>query len=48
MAEILAGRGKRGSVPEGWDGESGERVAEALLAFLAGWPPPRTAKALAA
>lgn len=48
VVEILAGRGKRGTVPEGWDGHSGERVAEALLAFLAGWPPPRTARALAA
>ncbi len=48
VVEILAGRGKRGTVPEGWDGHSGERVAEALLAFLAGWPPARTAKALAA
>jgi UDP-N-acetylglucosamine 2-epimerase (non-hydrolysing) len=48
VAEILAGRAKRGTVPEGWDGQSGERVAEALLAFLAGSPPPRTARALAA
>jgi UDP-N-acetylglucosamine 2-epimerase (non-hydrolysing) len=44
VEEILAGRGKRGGVPEGWDGHSGERVAEALLAFLAGWPPRRTAR----
>ena len=44
VEEILAGRGKRGEVPEGWDGHSGERVAEALLAFLAGWPPARTAR----
>jgi UDP-N-acetylglucosamine 2-epimerase (non-hydrolysing) len=44
VGEILAGRGKRGEVPEGWDGESGERVAEALLAFLAGWPAARTVR----
>ena len=30
------------------EAQSGERGAAALLAFLAGWPPPRTAKALAA
>ena len=44
VAEILAGRGKHGDVPEGWDGHSGDRVAEALLAFLAGWPPARTVR----
>ena len=44
VVEILAGRGKRGEVPEGWDGHSGDRVAEALLAFLAGWPPARTVR----
>jgi UDP-N-acetylglucosamine 2-epimerase (non-hydrolysing) len=42
VAEILAGRGKRGRVPEGWDGQAGERVADALEAFLAGSPPPKT------
>ncbi|MGK4006032.1 UDP-N-acetylglucosamine 2-epimerase (non-hydrolyzing) [Sorangium sp. So ce1036] len=40
---ILAGRGKRGTVPEGWDGKTGERIADALEAFLAGDPPPKTA-----
>jgi UDP-N-acetylglucosamine 2-epimerase (non-hydrolysing) len=44
VAEILAGRGKHGEVPEGWDGHSGDRVAEALMSFLAGWPPARTVK----
>jgi UDP-N-acetylglucosamine 2-epimerase (non-hydrolysing) len=39
---VLAGRGKRGRVPEGWDGNAAERVADALAAFLAGTPPPRT------
>lgn len=40
---ILAGNGKRGSIPEGWDGQTGERIADALIAFLAGTPPPKTA-----
>lgn len=40
---VLAGRGKAGSVPEGWDGRAGERVTDALQRFLAGAPPPRTA-----
>jgi UDP-N-acetylglucosamine 2-epimerase (non-hydrolysing) len=40
---ILAGRGKQGRVPDGWDGKAGERVADAIDAFLAGNPPPRTA-----
>jgi UDP-N-acetylglucosamine 2-epimerase (non-hydrolysing) len=41
--EILAGRGKRGRVPEGWDGRAAERVADAILRLLSGEPPPRTA-----
>lgn len=40
---ILAGRGKRGRVPEGWDGRAAERVADAIEAFFAGTPPPKTA-----
>jgi UDP-N-acetylglucosamine 2-epimerase (non-hydrolysing) len=44
VSEILAGRAKRGEVPEGWDGKSGERVAEALVAFLAGVPPPKSTR----
>jgi UDP-N-acetylglucosamine 2-epimerase (non-hydrolysing) len=40
---ILAGNPKRGKVPEGWDGKTGERIADALDAFLAGDPPPKTA-----
>lgn len=39
---ILAGRSKKGRVPEGWDGRAGERVADALLAFVAGSPPAKT------
>lgn len=41
--EIVAGRGKRGRVPDGWDGAAGERCADAIEAFLRGTPPPRTA-----
>ncbi|HEX3597925.1 MAG TPA: UDP-N-acetylglucosamine 2-epimerase (non-hydrolyzing) [Polyangiaceae bacterium] len=39
---ILEGRGKRGTVPEGWDGKAGERVADALERLLAGEPPAMT------
>jgi UDP-N-acetylglucosamine 2-epimerase (non-hydrolysing) len=39
---ILAGRGKRGRIPEGWDGRAGERVADAILRLVTGEPPPRT------
>ena len=40
---VIAGKGKRGSVPEGWDGSAGERCATAILALATGTPPPRTA-----
>lgn len=40
---ILAGRGKRGRIPEGWDGRAGERIAEAVEAFLAGEPRAKAA-----
>ncbi len=33
--EILAGRGKRGRVPELWDGRASERIAAHLAAWLA-------------
>jgi len=33
--EILAGRGKRGRVPELWDGHAAERIAAHLAAWLA-------------
>jgi UDP-N-acetylglucosamine 2-epimerase (non-hydrolysing) len=33
-AAILAGRGKRGRVPEYWDGHAAERIAADLLAWL--------------
>jgi len=42
VGEILAGRGKRGGVPAGWDGRAGERIADALLRFLAGTPSAKT------
>lgn len=40
---VLAGRGKAGRVPEGWDGMAGERIADALQAFIAGTPAPKKA-----
>jgi UDP-N-acetylglucosamine 2-epimerase (non-hydrolysing) len=40
---VVAGRGKKGRVPDGWDGRAGERVADAIETFLKGSPPPRTA-----
>ncbi|MGH7438094.1 MAG: non-hydrolyzing UDP-N-acetylglucosamine 2-epimerase [Polyangiaceae bacterium] len=39
---ILAGRGKRGRVPDGWDGKTGERIVDAIVAFLNGDPPAKT------
>jgi UDP-N-acetylglucosamine 2-epimerase (non-hydrolysing) len=44
---ILEGRGKRGRVPDGWDGKAAERIASALEQLLAGDPPPLTAGARA-
>jgi UDP-N-acetylglucosamine 2-epimerase (non-hydrolysing) len=40
---IVAGRGKKGRVPGGWDGRAAERIADAIEHLLAGDPPPRTA-----
>jgi UDP-N-acetylglucosamine 2-epimerase (non-hydrolysing) len=40
---ILAGRGKRGRIPDGWDGRAAERVADAIVRLLSGDPPPRSA-----
>ena len=33
--EVLAGRGKRGAIPELWDGQAGQRAAAAIRRFLA-------------
>lgn len=38
-AEILAGRGKRGRVPENWDGHAAERIAADLIAWLRAGAP---------
>lgn len=43
VARILSGSYKKGAVPEGWDGRTGERIADALERFLAGTPPRKTA-----
>jgi len=39
VAAILAGRGKRGRVPELWDGHAAERIAADLFAWLARGTP---------
>jgi len=41
--EIVSGRGKRGRIPDGWDGRAGERIADAILQLASGVPAPRTA-----
>ena len=38
--EILAGKGKKGRVPEGWDGHAALRIVDALERFCAGTPRP--------
>ncbi len=40
-AEILAGRGKQGRVPELWDGHAAERIASDLADWLPGWHQSR-------
>ena len=40
LDEILAGRGKTGRVPEGWDGQAALRIVDALERFRAGTPRP--------
>ncbi len=44
---ILQGRGKRGRVPEGWDGRTAERIADSIADLVQGRPPPLTAGARA-
>jgi UDP-N-acetylglucosamine 2-epimerase (non-hydrolysing) len=39
---VFGGHTRQGTVPEGWDGKAGERIADALESFLAGSPPPKT------
>jgi UDP-N-acetylglucosamine 2-epimerase (non-hydrolysing) len=41
--DVLAGGGRRGRIPEGWDGHAADRVADAIESLLAGDPPPLTA-----
>jgi UDP-N-acetylglucosamine 2-epimerase (non-hydrolysing) len=41
---IVAGKGKVGRVPEGWDGRAAERTADALIALAEGDPPPKVAR----
>ncbi|MGA7740796.1 MAG: UDP-N-acetylglucosamine 2-epimerase (non-hydrolyzing) [Polyangia bacterium] len=40
LDEILAGKGKTGRVPEGWDGHAASRIVDALKRFCAGTPRP--------
>ena len=40
LDDILAGKGKIGRVPEGWDGHAALRIVDALECFLAGTPRP--------
>ena len=47
LGPILSGNGKAGRIPAGWDGKAAGRIVDAIEAFLAGSPPPRTASARA-
>ena len=38
---ILAGKGKAGRIPAGWDGKAGDRVVDAIEEFLQGRPQPK-------
>jgi UDP-N-acetylglucosamine 2-epimerase (non-hydrolysing) len=40
VGEILAARGKRGRIPELWDGRAAERIAAHLSEWLANHPAP--------
>jgi UDP-N-acetylglucosamine 2-epimerase (non-hydrolysing) len=40
---IASGRGKRGRVPDGWDGNAAIRIVDELLRLVSGDPPPLTA-----
>jgi UDP-N-acetylglucosamine 2-epimerase (non-hydrolysing) len=41
---IMAGRGKKGRIPSGWDGCAAQRAVDAIERFLAGTPPPLTSR----
>jgi UDP-N-acetylglucosamine 2-epimerase (non-hydrolysing) len=45
VERILAGNGKKGLIPAGWDGQTRVRIADALERFLGGTPAPRIGKA---
>jgi len=40
--DVLAGRSRRGRVPEGWDGHAADRIVDAIVHLLVGDPPPLT------
>lgn len=42
VEKIVKGDAKQGKVPEGWDGKTGERIADALERFLQGTPKAKT------
>jgi UDP-N-acetylglucosamine 2-epimerase (non-hydrolysing) len=41
---ILAGQGKKGRTPNGWDGFAAKRAVDAIERFLGGTPPPLTSR----
>jgi UDP-N-acetylglucosamine 2-epimerase (non-hydrolysing) len=42
---ILAGRARKGSVPEGWEGHAAKRAVDAIERFSGGSPPPLVRRA---
>jgi UDP-N-acetylglucosamine 2-epimerase (non-hydrolysing) len=42
VGEIVAGRGKGGRIPEGWDGHAAVRIVDAIESLLRGDPKPKT------
>jgi UDP-N-acetylglucosamine 2-epimerase (non-hydrolysing) len=43
---VLDGRGKKGRIPEGWDGRAAARAVDAIERFLRGVPPPLVSRGL--
>jgi UDP-N-acetylglucosamine 2-epimerase (non-hydrolysing) len=41
---IMAGRARKGKIPEGWDGHAAMRAVDAIERFLRGSPPSRVAR----